>query len=478
MNRIISFYKNQPILATGLGIIISILMIRLLSLGLYPYFDTTEARYGETARLMFETQNWVTPFFDYEVPFWGKPPFYVWITALGFSSFGVNEFAGRLPHFLCGLLTLVMVYRFMKTLVNQNAAILAVLILSSSMGFIISSGIVMTDTALLMSVTLSMISFWTCFKGIKPKQSSYLFFASLGLGMLIKGPIAVVLAGIPLVLWSLWQGCFVKAIRAIFWGRGLALFLVITLPWYIWAELRTPGFIEYFIVGEHIKRFLVSGWQGDLYGSAHNEARGTIWLFWLASAFPWSFVLIYQLIKRRFSLFAKPNTDPSVVSYLAIWMLTPMLFFTFAGNILPAYVLPGFGAMAMLLTYLIDHTKAINWLAGVSLVLLTCAITAFSINGAGRNSEYYLLSPVLGDKDKTHVYYWQSAPFSARFYSQGRAKVVADGSTLAQLLAQESHALVAVRHEQAYQVTPLLGDRCQFAGESKRRILFNCNNKF
>ncbi|WP_413691509.1 hypothetical protein [Psychromonas sp. KJ10-2] len=46
-----------------------IMLIRLVSLQLYPLMDTTEARYGEMARLMVETNNWITPLFNYDVPF-------------------------------------------------------------------------------------------------------------------------------------------------------------------------------------------------------------------------------------------------------------------------------------------------------------------------------------------------------------------------------------------------------------------------
>ena len=51
--------------------------------------------------------------------------------------------------------------------------------------------------------------------------------------------------------------------------------------------MRNPGFLDYFIVGEHIQRFLVPGWTGDLYGRAHDVPRGGIWLFFLLGALPW-----------------------------------------------------------------------------------------------------------------------------------------------------------------------------------------------
>ena len=95
-----------PIFKATFAILLALFTVRLMSLGLYPYFDTTEARYGEIARLMFETQNWVTPQFDYNIPFWGKPPLHTWMSAASFSIFGISEFTARLPHFIAGLLVL------------------------------------------------------------------------------------------------------------------------------------------------------------------------------------------------------------------------------------------------------------------------------------------------------------------------------------------------------------------------------------
>ncbi|HTM72428.1 MAG TPA: glycosyltransferase family 39 protein, partial [Pseudolabrys sp.] len=57
-------------------------------MGLVPLMDTTEARYGEIARKMAELNDWVTPWFDYGVPYWGKPPLAFWLTATSFKVFG------------------------------------------------------------------------------------------------------------------------------------------------------------------------------------------------------------------------------------------------------------------------------------------------------------------------------------------------------------------------------------------------------
>ncbi|EGU44805.1 hypothetical protein VIOR3934_13577, partial [Vibrio orientalis CIP 102891 = ATCC 33934] len=67
------------------------------------------ARYGEMARLMVETGNWVTPQFDYGVPFWDKPPLFTWMSAYGIEAFGISEFAVRVPHWLAGVLVIIII---------------------------------------------------------------------------------------------------------------------------------------------------------------------------------------------------------------------------------------------------------------------------------------------------------------------------------------------------------------------------------
>jgi len=417
--------NSVTLLRWALALIVTLLATRLLSLGLYPLYDTTEARYGEMARIMLETDNWVTPQFDYNVPFWGKPPFQTWISALSFQWLGVNEFSARLPHFVCSLSVVGLIYHWVKTVTNAADALYSALILCSTLGFIVASGMVMTDAALLMAITLAMVSFWHSYNQYRAGQFcafyGHLFFVALALGLLIKGPVAIVLIGIALVCWSLWQRCFVLAIKSLPWLTGIILMLCLTLPWYIWAEIRSPGFLEYFIVGEHIQRFLVSGWQGDLYGSAHVEPRGMIWIFWLVCASPWSFVIIKMAIDKFKSI--KTNSTPpaskvinqphGINKYLICWMIAPMLLFSVAGNILPAYILPGVSAMAALIALNTQLSKRSLINGMLTLGLLVVALGVFVFDFSKKTSESELLnfnSPHISD---SQLFYWQKRPFSA-----------------------------------------------------------------
>ena len=132
------------------ALLIFTMLIRLLSLGSYPLADTTEARYGEIARLMAETGDWITPQIHQGVPFWGKPPLSTWLSAISIRILGANEFAIRLPSFLIAVTVLALVYSLALRQRGRDFALVATVGLATSVIFFVSSGAVMTDPALVL----------------------------------------------------------------------------------------------------------------------------------------------------------------------------------------------------------------------------------------------------------------------------------------------------------------------------------------
>ena len=135
------------------------LVARLATLGLYTVWDTTEARYAEIARKMAELGDWITPWFDYGVPFWGKPPLSFWMTAASFKVLGVNAFAARLPHWICGCVVAWLVWNWLVRR-SEREAIYALALITGSVMFLASAGAVTTDMALALGTTLTMRGFW------------------------------------------------------------------------------------------------------------------------------------------------------------------------------------------------------------------------------------------------------------------------------------------------------------------------------
>lgn len=409
------------------------LLLRLISLATYPLMDTTEARYGEMARLMVSTGNWLTPQFDYGVPFWGKPPLFTWMSAYGISLFGLNEFAVRAPHWFAGVLTIALMAFFAKR--TGFSFLITSIVLATCGIFAISAGAVMTDMALTLSMTIAMVSFYLCWlqSSVHAKKWGLLGFVGLACGMLAKGPVALVIMAMAVMPWLILQHGVIQAFVQL-WRRfpivwGVALMLLIALPWYIMAEIATPGFIDYFIVGEHFKRFVVSGWQGDLYGTAHDQPRGMIWLFWLQSALPWSVVLPILFWRRRHTLAAKQQQAKGLFSFLVCWLISPMLLFTMAGNILPAYVLPGVPALGLLIAMLVTD-KDTKWLSGIAVilpVLLLIAMLALNLGVADKRSDRVIFNKI---NTEHPVFYVEKRPFSGQFYSQGKAKLLTETQQL------------------------------------------------
>ncbi len=410
-------------------LLLAVGLIRLISLDLYSLMDTTEARYAEIARIMVETGNWITPQIDYGVPFWGKPPLYVWASALSIELFGNNEFTQRLPHFIAAVLILLLIWRFALYLkLSRNQALTSMAIVATSVGFIITSGTVMTDTLLALAVSMSMIGFWRGWHG--ERAWTYVMYAGLGIGLLAKGPLVIVLVGLALFPWLVWQVGPLKMWKQI-WLRlnlisGLALMTLIALPWYLLAEQATPGFLQYFIIGEHYQRFVDSGWQGDLYGSGHPRTKGTIWYYWFIFALPWSLVLLWNWLQRLFKKAPESSTDCSdgLNLFLMLWMGSPLILFTMAANILPAYVLPGIPALGLIIvnTVRFPNERKGFWLflVGPLLFLIFISIVIFKVN-TERSEKALFAQGITSDEP---IYYLTSRPYSAQYYSNGKAKRV------------------------------------------------------
>lgn len=429
------------------GLLAFAFLARLLTLGLYPLTDTTEARYAEIARKMVETGQWLVPQIDYGVPFWGKPPLSMWLTAVSYEIFGVNAFAARLPSLLLGLAVCLLAYRLGAHYRDREYGLRAAVVVATSVLMLVSAGSVMTDPAMLLGTTLSMVGYWLALT-TSSLRWGYLFFVGLAIGLLAKGPIATVLTLLPIGTWVLLTGRAAENWHRLPWLRGGLLLSVLVLTWYGAAEMRNPGFLHYFIVGEHVQRFLVPGWNGDLYGVGHAYPRGTIWAYALLGSLPWSPWLLWQLRQRRTPPVLALRTGDGWTLYLSCWMLAPLLFFTLSRNILPTYFLPGLIGFALLVAH-VWQTQAASvspWRTGTLALLMPslALLLSVALTQAGLPSQQDLIAAYrrAPQPDATLVYFRQR-PYSAEFYSRGKAARVDDVESMRAYLARRPHAYVA-----------------------------------
>jgi len=444
-------FHHTPSARLLAGCLALLVVLRLLSLAFYPLTDNTEARYAEIGRLMWERGDWVTPWLDRDTPFWGKPPLSFWATALGFGVFGINEFAARLPHFLGALVVGWWVWQWAAQRSSQEA-LTAVALLGASSLMLLASGAVMTDMFLLLGIALTMRGFWLALHGgpSDQKRESWLFFIGLAIGLLAKGPLMLVLAGLPLGLWTLWRREVAQVWNALPWVRGLALILLLVCPWYLLAELRSPGFLDYFLVGEHWHRFVTPGWAGDKYGGAHQAARGTIWLYALVALLPWSLVLPVAawFWRQHPRTPLPPDPQASPVGYWVLWALAPALFFTMASNILWTYVLPALPALALLGARWLSglaNQRAVNRTLSACLMLMSAMLVTalFTVNQQQHDDWNTTRSLVTQYNHATRgktaapaLVFYPLRPYSASFYSRGAAQHIRSPDALINQVSQ------------------------------------------
>ncbi|MEO5764726.1 MAG: glycosyltransferase family 39 protein [Casimicrobiaceae bacterium] len=452
------------------GLVLLLCAVRLATLGAYPVMDSTESRYAEIARKMLETGDWLVPQFDYGVPFWGKPPLSMWLSAASMGVFGVNEFAARLPSLLAMIGCGALIGALGALRGGRDQAVWTLALFAATGLVFVAAGSVMTDPALVLGTTLSMAGFWVAVHGDERyrRRAAVAFFAGLVVGLLAKGPVTLVLVFVPIVGITLWTRSWRIAGQRLPWIAGALAVALAAGSWYWSAQRASPGFLEYFLVGEHWKRFVEPGWKGDLYGAAHSQPRGLIWILWIAAALPWSAGALAHMaraVARRDRAWRSPRADPWRV-YLALWAMTPMLFFTPAGNILITYVLPGLPAFALLVADLwrpeggapaggaaygaLRPRVRTALVAGAAVpALFVAGIVAFHGEFEQERSQKALIGKfaVASDGAASRLVYFPQRPASAEFYSRGTAKIAPDVAALLPYLADPPIDLFAMREQ-------------------------------
>ena len=300
--------QNSSRLRPYIIILAIVVLFRFLTLATPDLVDTTEGRYATTAQIMLEKGDWVTPWIIYkgvEEPYLGKPPLHFWLIKLSYMTFGVENFAARLPGVLSFIAITATVFYLLTNLFGRRAAIVGALVFSTSTLAFFLAGAVLLDVTLTVGITLAIAGFALADRS---RVHGYLCFAGLGLGILVKGPVAVIFAGMALGPWVVLRrwltGRWPAQMRALPWVSGGALTLAIAVPWYIFAEIQNPGFLKYFIWNENLGRFFAKEY-GDRFGSGHRQPRGTAWLMFIPAVIPWSIVLVASMIESYRSLSIK-----------------------------------------------------------------------------------------------------------------------------------------------------------------------------
>lgn len=363
-------YKLKNKLSQDISFI-SIFLIGLLVcisfIGSFPIYILDEAKNSEAAREMYFSGNWFVPNFNRALRT-DKPPLHYLFMTLGFKIFGINSVGARFFSGVFGALTLSITYFFVKKMVSTQIATYTWLILLSAIFFIQLFHQAVPDPYLIFFITAGLFSF-LYYHQTKKLLHLFLFYTYLALGSLAKGPVAIALPGVIVLLFLFYNKEY--SLKKLFSYRpilGLVWIAIIAIPWYYIAHVQTAGaFTEGFFLKHNLNRF-----------ETKMEGHGGIFLM------TWAFVLLGMLpfslwIIQSISYAWQKRKNP-IIAFALITGLVFILFFSFSGTKLPNYTMPSYPFLAILIaSYFSSHinnnrtSRFFTW-SFVALLIISLAL--------------------------------------------------------------------------------------------------------
>lgn len=331
-----------------------------------------EGRAAQNATTILQDGKWLTPTLFTEQADQQKPPLYYWLVAILSVITGgeVNAWTVRLPATLTAMGGLLVVYAFGRKMWDWETGFAAAVILATTTRFAWDSRVGRIDMPLTFVCLMALYLFWAKWDrqtpppldgsqpssaGGPPWQIWMSFYAFIGLGCLLKGPVAIILIMAPIVTYLTWSGQPIFPILQPNWRTtwkrhhflaGFGVIVLVAAPWYVYAIYTTGG--------EYFWEFLVYHNLDRALGTNEALKPGPIAYYiprLLVDSFPWSIlfpaiaITLWQNQKRL-----RSDADPWPRTYLFLlsWIASQFVFLSLVSFKRADYLLPVFPAMALL----------------------------------------------------------------------------------------------------------------------------------
>ena len=388
----------------------STILAILLAVAIVPYFvdlggssiwDANEAFYVETPREMMERGDYVTPMFNYE-PRLNKPVLSYWIVAAFYHGFGTSVTVQRVPIAIAGLILILTAFLLARAAAADGdaaeagggaparsarervteAALWAALGLAMTPRLLMFARRIFIDVYISMFFGLTLLFFALAERQPERRRTFLvLMYVAAALGVLTKGPVALVLPAIAFGLYLLLQG-ELRRLGAMMLPTGALIIVAIVAPWYVALYMRHGGApLAEFFLGENVARYTA--------GIGVESARGP--LFYLpvliSDSFPWSMFLGAAAVGwwRHRRTAAAGSRAYRIRTLLGAWVVAFVAFFSASAAKQDLYIFPIVPAVAALagVTIAGGMTAAVRWTTVVIGVIL-------ALTGAG---VVYLFGP-------------------------------------------------------------------------------------
>ncbi len=270
-------------------------------------FDWDEINFAECAREMIVSKEYLRAQIDF-MPFWEKPPLFIWLQVLSMKIFGIGEFAARLPNAVTGIVTLMALFFIGKKIKNEKSGTWWVLLYAASWlpNFYFKTGII--DPIFNLFIFLTFFQVYLIRSAVS--KTRHIIWAGLFLGfaVLTKGPVAILVSGLSLVVYL--------AVNRGLNGYKIKHFLLVLLiaftPVLAWLALAVINYGASF-GSWFVSQFLI--YQVRLFSTEDADHGGPFiyhFIVLLVGCFPASALL--------FQYFRKNDNEKSGTNQFTRWM--------------------------------------------------------------------------------------------------------------------------------------------------------------
>jgi 4-amino-4-deoxy-L-arabinose transferase-like glycosyltransferase len=363
MSRINSSAGKYAILFFGC------VLVHVIGTWSVPLIDRDEPRFAEASREMIERGDYIVPHFNNQLRL-DKPPLAYWAQVASYRIFGQNDFAARFPSAIAAASIAMSILAWGKQIGGDRLGWWAAIIFTLSLQTFIHAKAAVADMWLVLFMTTA---HWAAWELIQRSTTSWkwwsVFYVSLALGFLAKGPIAwtplLTIAAMKFFSRDVDPSTALRTSQAkrFKFIRGILLLLAIVALWGVPALIQTHGEFLRIGIGRHV--------IGRSFSAMESHGSDSLWIYILllpfyfvtvfASFFPWSIklpTLAKKLRRERDkSLLREDGYGGQVDIYLLCGAAIIFVIFTLVKTKLPHYTLPAFPLIALLAARHIDSER-------------------------------------------------------------------------------------------------------------------------
>lgn len=306
-----------------------------------PLQEPQESRYAEIPRQMLAEGRWIVPVLHGQ-PYLDKPPLLYWLVMASYRIFGVEDWAARLVPCVAGWLCVLVTYGWGRRVAGPRAALAGALVLCLSPRFIQLARLLVMDGLLGLEVAVGWAACHLALHEGRLRRAWWLLSAiAAGLGVLTKGPVALLLIAVPVLMYQ-----FLDTRAARFgwraWTAYVAIVTAVAGPWYLLVMCREPGFAGYFFWEHNVRRFV----------EPFDHVQ-PVWFYvptLFLGLFPWTLLLPALAV----FVGSRARQRPAALGFFLLAFAWCLVFFSLAGCKRPYYLLPAMPPLALALGCYLD----------------------------------------------------------------------------------------------------------------------------